>query len=354
MVALTPPPPAGADTYHPAAKDPTPLVIVRRDDPEPQVLSVPGNVEPEAFSLSGDALFVIDFVPPLAPERYRVARLDLAPRHRRRRAQQRGGAAGADARHRPRRRSSRPTAAACTRCTPATRPPTSPPSRSCTCSTSTSETATLRRPPARVRGRSARRGRGVAVGHPALRGGARDPARSPSSTRSSLDDHAHGHRADRRRLAATTARATATETTLYVAVDDRHRAGRASTTSPSATEWTLPGRGHRHPAGERRQRRSTCRSPTGCSRSTRARSRRAASSTCPTTGPDRPRRARAAPDRARRLREVRLLTHPPTPGRVTRRWTSRRARARRSSRAGSPTSSSERVDPAEAGLRASR
>jgi hypothetical protein len=77
MVALTPPPPSGTDTYHPAAKDPSPMVIVRRDDPEPQVLSVPGNVEPEAFSLSGDALFVIDFVPPLAPERYRVARLDL-------------------------------------------------------------------------------------------------------------------------------------------------------------------------------------------------------------------------------------------------------------------------------------
>jgi hypothetical protein len=78
MVALTPPPPSGTDTYHPAIKDPTPMVIVRRGDPEPQVLSVPGNVEPEAFSLSGDALFVIDFVPPLAPERYRVARLDLA------------------------------------------------------------------------------------------------------------------------------------------------------------------------------------------------------------------------------------------------------------------------------------
>ena len=76
-VALSPPPPPGSDTYHPAPKDPTPLVIVRRGTPEPQVLSVPGNVEPEAFSLEGDALFVIDFVPPLAPERYRVARLDL-------------------------------------------------------------------------------------------------------------------------------------------------------------------------------------------------------------------------------------------------------------------------------------
>jgi hypothetical protein len=76
-VALTPPSPTGFDTYHPRSKDPTPLVIVRRGDPEPQVLSVPGNVEPEAFSLDGGSLFVVDFVPPLAPERYRVARLDL-------------------------------------------------------------------------------------------------------------------------------------------------------------------------------------------------------------------------------------------------------------------------------------
>ncbi len=76
-VALAPPMPAGFDTYHPTIKDPTPLVIVRRGDPEPQVLSVAGNIEPEAFSLEGDALFVIDFVPPTAPERYRVARLDL-------------------------------------------------------------------------------------------------------------------------------------------------------------------------------------------------------------------------------------------------------------------------------------
>ncbi|MDQ1432540.1 MAG: hypothetical protein QOF40_3142 [Actinomycetota bacterium] len=77
MVALTPPYPTGFDTYHPYSKDPTPLVIVRRGEPEPQVLSVPGNVEPEAFSLQGGSLFVIDFVPPLTPERYRVARLDL-------------------------------------------------------------------------------------------------------------------------------------------------------------------------------------------------------------------------------------------------------------------------------------
>jgi hypothetical protein len=75
MVALTPP--GSTDTYHPVGKDPSRIVVVRRDDPHLQVLDVPGNVEPEAFSLSGDALFVIDFLPPLAPERYRVARLDL-------------------------------------------------------------------------------------------------------------------------------------------------------------------------------------------------------------------------------------------------------------------------------------
>lgn len=78
LVALAPPYPDGFDNYHPYGKDPTPLIVVRRGDPEPQVLSVAGNVEPEAFSLDGGSLFVIDFVPPLAPERYRVARLDLS------------------------------------------------------------------------------------------------------------------------------------------------------------------------------------------------------------------------------------------------------------------------------------
>jgi hypothetical protein len=42
MVALTPP--EGGDTYHPAGKDPSRIVVVHRDDPELQVLDVPGNV----------------------------------------------------------------------------------------------------------------------------------------------------------------------------------------------------------------------------------------------------------------------------------------------------------------------
>ena len=37
----------------------------------------PGTSSPRRSRSTGDALFVIDFVPPLAPERYRVARLDL-------------------------------------------------------------------------------------------------------------------------------------------------------------------------------------------------------------------------------------------------------------------------------------
>ena len=136
MVALTPPPPTGTDTYHPAAKDPTPMVIVHHDDPEPEVLSVPGNVEPEAFSLSGDALFVIDFVPPLAPDRYRVARLDLRSnsvddvwsREDELQAPMRGTA---------RSQAVAPDGRRLYTLYTATRPPTSPRRRSCTSSTST-------------------------------------------------------------------------------------------------------------------------------------------------------------------------------------------------------------------------
>ena len=44
---------------------------------KPRSYLVQGNVEPEAFSLSTRSLFVIEFMPPTAPDRYRVARIDL-------------------------------------------------------------------------------------------------------------------------------------------------------------------------------------------------------------------------------------------------------------------------------------
>ena len=40
--------------------------------------TLPGCLEPEAFSAAGDALFVLDYQPPTAPDSYRVRVLYLA------------------------------------------------------------------------------------------------------------------------------------------------------------------------------------------------------------------------------------------------------------------------------------
>jgi len=58
-------------------RDHTPLAIVGRSGVQ-QTLDVPGNVEPDAFAADGTALFVLEWLPALAPERYRVRALDLA------------------------------------------------------------------------------------------------------------------------------------------------------------------------------------------------------------------------------------------------------------------------------------
>lgn len=47
-------------------------------DGEVQHLDVPGNIEPEAFSVDGEALFVVSYQPAEAPTFYQVRRLDLA------------------------------------------------------------------------------------------------------------------------------------------------------------------------------------------------------------------------------------------------------------------------------------
>ena len=281
-------------------------MIVRRGDPEPQVLSVPGNVEPEAFSLSGDALFVIDFVPPLAPERYRVARLDLARgpvddvRSNEEELQEpmRGTARAP--------RPSRPTAVASTRCTRATRRRTSRRRRSCTCSTSTPRHAScVDLPPEFATDPLG----AVAVtpsGTPPLRVLARPRARSPSSTRRRSRSRAPGPCRRRSGTVPASVRATATESTLYLSVFDQITS--VALDDLTAGDWAIaPGeitgiepatdgsslyvvladrvlvvdpRTFVPPAGGRR--------PTG-------------------VGPGRPRGAGAAADLAR-LREVRLLT----------------------------------------------
>lgn len=72
------PPGSATDPYHPRSRAQTSLVIARRGQAKPTRLTVQGNIEPEAFSRSQRSLFVIEFTPPEAPDRYRVARLDLA------------------------------------------------------------------------------------------------------------------------------------------------------------------------------------------------------------------------------------------------------------------------------------
>ena len=78
LIALMPLQPGSPDAYRAVPKVATDLVIVRRGVEEVQHLSVPANIEPEAFSLSGATLFVIEYLPAEAPVTYRVAALDLA------------------------------------------------------------------------------------------------------------------------------------------------------------------------------------------------------------------------------------------------------------------------------------
>lgn len=62
---------------YPAGRSTTPLVIVANDGSAPRTIELTGNYEPEAFSLDGGSLFVIEYLPPMHPTRYRVRRLDL-------------------------------------------------------------------------------------------------------------------------------------------------------------------------------------------------------------------------------------------------------------------------------------
>jgi hypothetical protein len=67
---------AGAATYRPVGRSETTIVVVGAEG-ERHRLTLPGCVEPEAFSISGDRLFVLDYLPPQAPEQYRVRQVDL-------------------------------------------------------------------------------------------------------------------------------------------------------------------------------------------------------------------------------------------------------------------------------------
>jgi hypothetical protein len=53
-------------------------VVVADSGGERHRLDLPGNLVPEAFSVAGDRLFVLDYLPPAAPDQYRVRAIDLA------------------------------------------------------------------------------------------------------------------------------------------------------------------------------------------------------------------------------------------------------------------------------------
>ena len=62
---------------YPRGRSSTTLVVVGADGAPARTIELDGNYEPEAFSTDGHNLFVVQYLPPLAPTSYRVRRLDL-------------------------------------------------------------------------------------------------------------------------------------------------------------------------------------------------------------------------------------------------------------------------------------
>lgn len=76
LVALTDRAGAGETAYLPAPKERTRLVVLDGDGTQRE-FRLEGNFEPEAFKLTGTELFMIEYIPAMAPDRYRVRRLKL-------------------------------------------------------------------------------------------------------------------------------------------------------------------------------------------------------------------------------------------------------------------------------------
>lgn len=76
LVALSPDPGPGADGKQPGRTE-TRLVVLETYSGHERAFQVHGNIEPEAFSSDGESLFVVQYFPPLLPDRYQVRLLDL-------------------------------------------------------------------------------------------------------------------------------------------------------------------------------------------------------------------------------------------------------------------------------------
>ncbi|MEE6311172.1 hypothetical protein V1634_30505 [Plantactinospora veratri] len=77
LVALADDAGPGHTPYRPGPRERT-TIVVADGAGQRRRLELPGNLEPEAFDTSNRALFVLDYLPPTAPERYRVRVVDLA------------------------------------------------------------------------------------------------------------------------------------------------------------------------------------------------------------------------------------------------------------------------------------
>jgi hypothetical protein len=76
LTALATPAAPGGNAYRPGARRRTTIVVAGSAGQRTRV-DLPGNLEPEAFDVSGQFLFVLDYLPPAAPDRYRVRVIDL-------------------------------------------------------------------------------------------------------------------------------------------------------------------------------------------------------------------------------------------------------------------------------------
>lgn len=77
LVALMPPGPEGDDPYSPMSRSTTELVVADVSSGASRAYELDGNFEPEAFSTNDRLLYMIEYLPPRDPDRYRVRMLRL-------------------------------------------------------------------------------------------------------------------------------------------------------------------------------------------------------------------------------------------------------------------------------------
>jgi hypothetical protein len=76
-VALTAPRPSGAGVYEPESRSSTDITVADLESGRSHAYRLRGNFEPETFSTDESTLFLLEYWPPLEPDRYFVRQLDI-------------------------------------------------------------------------------------------------------------------------------------------------------------------------------------------------------------------------------------------------------------------------------------